>query len=208
MHAAAEHELVGSNPEPEAGPPLALTDREPEVEVVLVGALVAGEARVSRDPEDGAVDARVGVDIRHRGPQLLAHGDHEVARRLEQQVFVLGAVGVEPLARVVLPQARQEIERAAIEPLEAHAATTETDLAPSAPASRSASVASSFLRAAGSLRNGSTVISSVPFRTACFHTPTGLPPTSTTGEIHPAVRDTRGRNSGSTSASRGKKPTV
>src|SRR3954451_19315225 len=84
---------------------------EPEVDVVLVRALVRAEPGVAVDPQDRAVDPRLRSDARrHPDGQLLAECDDEVLRRLHQRRLIGVAMRVEVLPRVALREALEELE--------------------------------------------------------------------------------------------------
>src|SRR5688572_19530723 len=91
---------------------------EPEVEVVFVGPLVLGEAHVTLNAEDRAVDPRIETRRRRDFSEAGSDRGDEGAGRLGIAGFVFGAVGVEPGLVVALRDAAQELERGLRETLE------------------------------------------------------------------------------------------
>ena len=92
--------------------------------MVLVRALVAGEAGVAVQAHDRAPDARIGVDARGEAIELGSERLDEVAGGLEQERVVLLPVRLEPRPVVVLAEVAEETKRLRREALEAAHSTT------------------------------------------------------------------------------------
>jgi hypothetical protein len=97
--AGAEKAFVGGDVQVEAGrmDVLAQFVAELDADVGLVGRLVAGKARVAEHAHQRAAHlARLGAEVRGEFPQWVRHGGDEFQRRLADQCFVAGLVGLEP----------------------------------------------------------------------------------------------------------------
>src|SRR5205085_11139046 len=117
VHARAQDQALGREPEPVAGafPARALALPEPEVEMVLVRALGAGAAGVAVQAHDRAPDARIGVDARGEAIEFGSERLDEVAGGLEQERVVLLPVRLEPRPIVVLAEEAKRLRREALE---------------------------------------------------------------------------------------------
>ena len=117
VHAGAVPDAIRLDPQEEAraaaARPIALP--EPEVEVRLVRALVGREPRIAVEPQDRAVDARIGVDARRQARQSPAERHDQLAGRPQHQPLVVRAVRLEPGAVVVLAQVAQKAQGGGIE---------------------------------------------------------------------------------------------
>jgi hypothetical protein len=107
--ANADHRGADADEEPrDRAFPLSVP--EPEIEVVIVRALVPAEPDVAVDAEDGAQDTRFGVGLRREPVQLLAYRHDEPSRRLQVPALVVVAMRLEPGPVVVIGEISQVVE--------------------------------------------------------------------------------------------------
>src|SRR6476660_4683730 len=123
VHPPSQDEGSGGQPEPVAIRTLLLpAPPEPQVQVVLVGALILGEADVAVDPHHGCPDLRhrlgIGGEPAKEWPDRLDEGHGG----LEQVLLIVVVVVLEPFLGVVAPEILEERRRHA-ETFEGHGAT-------------------------------------------------------------------------------------